>query len=442
MSFEAIPRDTRNIVLGAGPLAAGLGFYQVALAVFLPLEGISITNLGILLATLGLTTVAFSIPFAILSDRYGRKEIMLVGSTLGAIVIMIPGLSSNFVILEISAVVGGVGQAMYVGTWNAYLADTTTFDVRPETFSLSFMTFAIAGGMGTFLPAFFPLFGTNLLTAHRITFIALGLVSSLTAFTVHNWAAKTRRETPRKGILPHKSLGLIMKFSAANLLIGLGAGLIIPLIPTWFYLRFGVTDVFSGPLIAASNIMMGLTAVGAPRVARRVGLVNGIVMTQAMSTVFLLAIPFCPSAVVAGVLYVIRSVLMNMASPLSDTFLMNMIAEDERATASSFNAVLWNLPNAGSTVVGGSLLNNGNLSLPFYLWSLVCYVDHILLQNFPEEYASGNRKSVGYLILRSTTFSAECWLSFDVSGAAEFALPTRFYDSYGPLRFLLTPSTP
>jgi predicted MFS family arabinose efflux permease len=58
---------------------------------------------------------------------------------------------------------------------------------------------------------------------------------------------------------------------------------------------------------------------------------------------------------------------MNMASPLSDTFLMNMIAPDERATASSFNAMLWNLPNAGSTVVGGQFLKNGNLALPFYL---------------------------------------------------------------------------
>ena len=367
MSFGAIPRNTRNVVLGAGPLAAGLGFYQVAIAVFLPLEGISVTKLGILLTTLGLTTVAFSIPIAVLSDRHGRKEIMLVGAILGAIVIAIPGLSSNFPILETSAIVGGLAQAMYVGTWSAYLADTTTFDVRPETFSLSFMTFAIAGGVGSFLPVFFPFFGTNLFTAHRITFVALGFVSSLTAVTVHKWGIRTKPESSRKGILPRKSLGIIMKFSAANLLIGLGAGLIIPLIPTWFLLRFHVTDVFSGPLIASSNIIMGVTAVAAPRIARRIGLVNGIVMTQTMATIFLLAIPFCPTAAVAGVVYVIRAVLMNMASPLSDTFLMNIIAEDERATASSFNSVLWNLPNAGSTVVGGSILNQGDLSSPFYL---------------------------------------------------------------------------
>jgi len=378
MSFGAVPKNTRNVVLGATPLAAGLGFAQVAVAVFLPLEGISVTDLGIFLTTFGLTTVAFSVPFAILSDRYGRKEIMLAGSLLSIFVIIAPGLSSNFSILEISAVIGGTGQAMYLATWNAYLADTTTIDVRPETFSLSFMTFTIASGIGTFLPAFFPVFGTDLLTAHRITFVALGLFASLTAYTVHKWATKKRPESARKGILPRKSLGAIMKFSTANLLIGLGAGLIIPLIPTWFYLRFNVTDVYSGPLIAASNIIMGLTAVGAPRIARSVGLVKGIVITQAMSTVFLLAIPFCPTAAIAGALYVIRAVLMNMSSPLSDTFLMNIVAEDERAVASSFNVVLWNLPNAASTVVGGALLNGGSLSLPFYLCGLL-YITSIIL---------------------------------------------------------------
>jgi MFS family permease len=377
MSFREVPKGTRNVVIGAGPLAAGLGFYQVAIAVFLPLEGISVTNLGVLFTTLGLTTVALSIPFAILSDRYGRKEIMLIGSFLSAIVIPVPALTSNFPTLEISAVLGGAGQAMYLATWNAYLADTTPVSVRAEIFSLSFMTFTIASGLGTFLPAFFPFFRTDLLTAHKITFIALGLFGLITTFSVYRCAVKVRPRS-REGIMPRKSLGVIMKFSTASLLIGLGAGLIIPLIPTWFYLRFNDTDVFSGPLIAISNIIMGLTAVGAPRIARRIGLVKGIVMTQAMSTIFLLAIPFCPTAIIAGVFYVIRAVLMNMASPLSDTFLMSMIAEDERAIASSFNVVLWNLPNAASTVVGGSLLNSGDLSLPFYLCG-VLYVTSIVL---------------------------------------------------------------
>ena len=366
------------MVLGASPLAAGLGFYQVAITVFLPLEGISVTNLGALLTTFGLTTVVFSIPFAILSDRYGRKHLMFTGALLASFVIIVPGFTSSFLLLEISAVIGGLGEAMYLSTWNAYLADSTPVEVRSATFSLSFMTFTISSGIGTFVPGLFPLFPMSLLAAHRVAFIALGLLCLGTPISVSRWAANVKPKSSRQGILPRKSFGVIAKFSTANLMIGLGAGLIIPLIPTWFYLRFNVTDVFTGPLIAAASIIMGLTAVAAPSVAKRIGLVRGIVMTQGLSTIFLLSIPFSPAPIVAAPLYVIRAVLMNMSSPLGDTFLMNMIAEDERATASSFNVVIWRLPNAASTVIGGMLLNAGNLSLPFYLCTTL-YVASIAL---------------------------------------------------------------
>jgi len=267
---------------------------------------------------------------------------------------------------------------MYLSTWNAYLADTTSQDTRAATFSLSFVTFTIASGVGSFLPGLFPLLPIKLLDAHRVVFVLLGIVGLGTPLSVVRWATDIKPKTSRQSILPRKSLGIITKFSTANMMIGLGAGLIIPLIPTWFYLRFNETDVFSGPLIAISNIAMGLAAVASPSIARRIGLVRGIVTTQILSTLFLFAMPFTSNATVAAPLYVVRAMLMNMSSPLSDTFLMNMIAEDERATASSFNVVIWRLPNAASTVIGGSLLNGGDLSLPFYLCTAL-YVSSIAL---------------------------------------------------------------
>jgi MFS family permease len=377
-SFGRIPANTSRVVLGASPLAIGLGFYSVAIPVFLPLEGMPVTNLGAILTTAGLTTVLLSIPFAILSDRYGRKLLMILGSILSVVVLIVPGFTSDFLPLELSAIVGGAGEAMYMSTWNAYLADTTTGEARAAAFSLSFVTFTIASGFGSFLPAIFPLLPLRLLDAHRLFFVLLSIMALATAVSVLKWARDVPPRTPRKGILPHKSLGIIAKFSTANMMIGLGAGLIIPLIPTWFYLRFNATDVFSGPLIAVSNIAMGLAAVVSPNIARRIGLVKGIVATEIFSTLFLFAMPFTPAALIAGPIYVVRAMLMNMSSPLSDTFLMNMIAEDERATASSFNVVIWRLPNAASTVIGGSLLNSGDLSLPFYLCT-VLYIASITL---------------------------------------------------------------
>ena len=377
-SFGKVPKNTGRVVFAASPLAVGLGFFSVAIPVFLPLEGISVTDLGVLLTSYGLVTVIFSVPFAILSDRYGRKLLMTIGSLISVIVIVVPGLTSNFLLLESSAVLGGIGEAMYLSTWNAYLADTTSQDTRAATFSLSFVTFTIASGVGSFLPGLFPLLPIKLLDAHRVVFVLLGIVGLGTPLSVVRWATDIKPKTSRQSILPRKSLGIITKFSTANMMIGLGAGLIIPLIPTWFYLRFNETDVFSGPLIAISNVAMGLAAVVSPSIARRIGLVRGIVTTQILSTLFLFAMPFTSNATVAAPLYVVRAMLMNMSSPLSDTFLMNMIAEDERATASSFNVVIWRLPNAASTVIGGSLLNGGDLSLPFYLCTAL-YVSSIAL---------------------------------------------------------------
>ena len=376
--FGEVPPEVAKVVLGAGPLAAGLGFYEVAIAVFLPLEGLAITDVGAILTTFGLAAVACSIPFSILSDRYGRKMLMFVGALLSMPVTIIPGLTSNFFILEISALVGGAAEAMYISTWNAYLADATPVHARTVTFSLSFVVFTMSAGLGSFLPAIFPLLPLDFLEAHRIAFVALGLLGLLTPLAVFRWGIEIKPTRSRRGILPRKSLRILAKFSTANLMVALGAGLIIPLIPTWFYLRFSVTDAFSGPVVAVSSILMGLAAIASPSIAKRTGLVVGIVVTQLASTLFLLATPFSPTASIAALVYVIRSMLMNMSSPLLDSLLMNLVAQDERATASALNAVVWRVPNAASTVLGAAVLSAGNLNLPFYLCTIL-YVASITL---------------------------------------------------------------
>jgi len=81
-SFAEVPSEVSSVVFGASPLAAGLGFYEVAIAVFLPIEGVSITNVGVILTTFGLAAVVCSIPFSILSDQHGRTLMMIIGALL------------------------------------------------------------------------------------------------------------------------------------------------------------------------------------------------------------------------------------------------------------------------------------------------------------------------------------------------------------------------
>jgi MFS family permease len=160
---------------------------------------------------------------------------------------------------------------------------------------------------------------------------------------------------------------VLLKFSGINSLIGLGAGFIIPLIPTWFFLKFAVPDTYSGPLLAVASATMGLGAVFSPRLAVKVGSVRAIVLTQGLSLVFMVALAFEGNVLAAAITYVIRAMLMNMSQPLQDSYLMSIVVPEQRGFASSVNSVIWRIPNSITTIAGGVILYSGNFALPFIL---------------------------------------------------------------------------
>ena len=156
-------------------------------------------------------------------------------------------------------------------------------------------------------------------------------------------------------------------------MIGLGAGFVIPLIATWFYFRFAIPDTYSGPLLAVSNLTIALAAVASPKLAKKIGNVNAIVLAEGSSTIFMLSMVLAPTATLAGGLYIVRTALMNMSSPLSDSFLMGIIPADQRSLASAVNSLIWRLPNSITAVAGGIIMATGNYALPIYL-ATVFYV--------------------------------------------------------------------
>src|SRR5256886_9928400 len=125
----------------------------------------------------------------------------------------------------------------------------------------------------------------------------------------------------------------LLKFSSLNGLVGLGAGFFIPLVTTWLYLKYGVPDTWSGPLLALSNITIGLSAVVSAAMARRYGPVRAIVMATGTATAVLLSLAFVTSPVVAGGFYPVRAALMNMSAPIADSFLMGIVPPEQRGLA-------------------------------------------------------------------------------------------------------------
>ncbi|HJX24012.1 MAG TPA: MFS transporter, partial [Candidatus Bathyarchaeia archaeon] len=99
----------------------------------------------------------------------------------------------------------------------------------------------------------------------------------------------------------------------------------------------------------------------------KIGSVRAVVLTQGLSLAFMLTLAFVGDFLTASIVYVIRTGLMNMSSPLLDSYLMGIVPPEQRGFASSLNSVIWRIPNSVTTIIGGVILASGNFELPFLL---------------------------------------------------------------------------
>ena len=372
IGFSEIPRKVRGIVFANVLGAVGFGYLFVFIAAYLPQIGIGAEVVGLLFGAQGVAIVLSAIPLGIYSDRRGRKGLLLIASVILPPSVLVFAFTTDLWWLVPAAVVAGIGEGAFLSTWNAIIADQTTVEQRNAAFSLSFILNNVAGGAGFALPLAFPALqaatGVDSHTIHIGALVvtdAFGFLMPIAFYLLLRGYRESVR--PREARPKTMDWRPLLKFSGINGLIGLGAGFFIPLVATWMLLKFAVQDTWSGPLLALANVTIGIAAIGSTPLAKRYGPVRAIVMAQGLSTAFMLSLAFMTNAVLAGGLYLVRAALMNMSAPIGDSFLMGIIAPEQRGLASAVNSIIWRLPNSVTTVLGGILMAAGYYDLPIFL---------------------------------------------------------------------------
>ncbi len=370
--FSSIPSRVRWLVYLTIPSGIAYGYVIIAIAAYLPEVGVSMGDVGLLIAVNGLVFVASAIPIGLLADRKGKKTIFQLGMMGIPPSILVFAFTTDLAPLLVATSVMAVCEAAFASTWNALIADQTTTRNRNQAFSLSFIVGNAAFGIGFAVPFLFPPIqawtGMTSEDLHSYAFILMAGVAALSPLLF--WPLMRSYEeavTPREGFRRGQSNKVLMRFSGINAMIGLGAGFIIPLVPSWLLLKYGVTDAWSGPLLAVSNITIGIAAILSPLIASRYGVIKAIVVTQATSTLFMLSMAFMPGAILAASVYLVRAALMNMAVPLLDAYLMGIIAKEERGFASALNSIIWRLPNSVTSYFGAKMLEDGEYDLPIFI---------------------------------------------------------------------------
>ena len=188
------------VMLGYGILLPTLPYYTERLALGANLDTNSINfHIGLLTSIYPLFQLIFVVVWGKLSDRYGRKPIILIGLIGFVIMQLLTGLATSLTMLYIARIFGGIFTSSVIPVSNAYLSDITSEKRRTKIMAWSGV--AISSGvifgpvLGSFLSQTNLHFKYSFWILHLDRFSVPFILVALLGFTVLVILIKSFRNT-------------------------------------------------------------------------------------------------------------------------------------------------------------------------------------------------------------------------------------------------------
>lgn len=380
--------------------ALGGSIFRLFLNLFVLARGNDETFLGLFMSLVSLAALGLGLPMGVLADRLGRKRSLLLGSVLSALGMLIVVVSPIDWPLMAGAVAWGGGNAVYMATGPAFMAENARAEERATLFSTRqgvMMLVGFAGGViGGPLPG---LFGSALgrppesEAAYRATLFVSAAIMILSVIPLA--MLREERSQPDIGTPDGLEFSLrsllrkdVLRLLLPQLIISLGAGLLIPYLNIFFKQRFVISDSLLGLAFGVSQLGMGLATMFAPIFADRWGKVRTIVVSELASLPFLLTLGFVPVLPVAIGAFWLRATLMNMGGPLYTAFAMEQAKEEERGKLGALLGLVWSVGRGVGPGISGVVQQRFGFTPLFLTTGATYLVAAVLLRAF---FGSGGR---------------------------------------------------
>lgn len=409
-ALQALSQDGRLLFATRIARLFAYGFLSVVLALYLAQLGLDNVQIGWLLTWTLAGDAVISLGIAGLADRMGRRRMLLLGTGLMVVAGLVFALTGNPFWLTLAAIIGtlspsGAEVGPFLSIEQAILPQTAPAEHRTQVFAWYNLTGSFSTALGALagggLAQTLQNWGHSPLESYRVVVVGYALLGVVLGvlFTQLSPAAEveTKFSTPRPlasslhfGL--HRSRAIVFKLSAFFMLDAFAGGLVVQsLIAYWLHLRFGVEPAGLGGIFFGANILAGLSALAAARVARRIGLVNTMVWTHIPSNVLLMLVPLMPSLPLAVAVLLARFSISQMDVPTRQSYIMAVVDPTERSAAAGATTIARTAAVAAAPVLTGALLGASLFSLPFFLaGSLKILYDLLLYRSFkavkpPEE---------------------------------------------------------
>jgi MFS family permease len=363
------------------------GSLSVVLVFYLTDLGLSTSQTGVLftLTLIGDTVISFYLTTR--ADRVGRRRMLIVGAVLMVAAGVIFSITHNFLLLTIAATIGVISPSgNEVGPFLSIEQAALSHVVSEQTRTKIFAWYTLAGSFATALGALSAGVITHVLQKAKIAptdsyraivvlYAVLGAfllfffnrLTSAAEVSSHNSSEISAGLPKFFGI--GRSHGVVMKLSALFALDSFGGGFVVQSFAAyWFYLRFGLTPESLGLIFFVANLISGVSALLASRLASRFGLVKTMVFTHLPSNILLILIPLMPNASLAIAVLLLRFSISQMDVPTRQSYTMAIIPPEERSAAAGIAGISRTTGAALAPVLAGIMFAHPALiSVPFFI---------------------------------------------------------------------------
>ena len=404
---ENLQRDVLVLMASRGIRAFAFSYLNVIFAIYLNRLGYSTITVGLVISTAFASSAVLTAVWGFLSDRYGRKKILILLAALtvvsNTIYVFFGQLIFIFSAVMISNVGaggtggGGQGGGPFNPVEQALLAEKCTAENRNRIFSTNAFVGSIMGSLGALvsgLPQYLQeRWGWQPILYYKPLFVltillSVGLMFAYASINEHHVPKKRERKISKQGGV------LVTKMSLLGVIDNLGSGLAGPLMSYWFFLRFGVELKSLGFMFSLSYFMAALSFLTAPMIARHIGVVRTMAFSHGAASLLNMILPFAPTFSVAAAISISRSFLAYMDNPLRSSFIMGVVKPEERGSAAGITTLSRQVPMAVSPTLAAYFMQAFSLNVPIFLGGFLQLVSDCafygLFRNVkpPEERAS------------------------------------------------------
>lgn len=384
VQLRAFQTNARLYLLNAILGGLAMGVYRLLFNFFLLSLGYEKDVVGNLISVSSMTALITALPMGYVVDRIGHKPALLIGS---AALVLALGTMVTFPYLPVLIAMNvllGLAQSLSGVTNGPFLMENSTEKERVYLFSLGMGVMMTAGFVGNWVGGYLPTWMTAFVggeptstAAYTASLYAVGVCGLASLIPLVVMKPKVIPPADRSLFAPVglllKNPGLIGKPIIPLLITSIGAGLLMPFMNIFFRQVYFQPDPVIGALFAGSSLAMGIGVIIAPPLADRLGKMQVVVITQALSIPFFVMMGWAPWFEVSAVAYFFRAGLMNMSGPVYQTFVMERAPQNARAMVASLVSMATSFGWAFSPTISGWLQVNYGFS-PVFMLTIILYL--------------------------------------------------------------------